>query len=88
MKGEAYIRKEWDSNCSSSNSNDEGLTVVAFDKSSLFPNKHHTCLMLRRGRYSLHPLPSILPLVMKNLMMMKRTIANCLKAWIDLRLIK
>jgi hypothetical protein len=44
-KGEAHIGKEWDSDCSSSNSNDEGLAAFAFDKSSIFPNKRHTCLM-------------------------------------------
>jgi hypothetical protein len=42
-KGEAYIGKEWDSDCSSSD--EEGLATSAFDKSSLFPNEHHTCLM-------------------------------------------
>jgi hypothetical protein len=38
-KGEAHIGKEWDSNCSSSDSDDEGLAASAFNKSSLFPNK-------------------------------------------------
>jgi hypothetical protein len=37
-KGEAHIGKEWDSDCSSSNSDDEGLVASTFDKSSLFPN--------------------------------------------------
>jgi hypothetical protein len=32
-KGEVHIRKEWDSDCSSSNSDDEGLAASAFDKS-------------------------------------------------------
>jgi hypothetical protein len=41
-KGEAHLRKEWDSDCSSSDSYDEGLAASAFDKSSLFPNKCHT----------------------------------------------
>jgi hypothetical protein len=44
-KGEAHISKEWDSDCSSSDSDDEELAASAFDKSSLFPNKHHTCLV-------------------------------------------
>jgi hypothetical protein len=44
-KGEAHIGKERDSDCSSSNSDDEGLVASAFDKSSLFPNMRHTCLM-------------------------------------------
>jgi hypothetical protein len=44
-KGEAHIGKEWDSDCSSSDSEDEGLAASAFNKPSLFPNEHHTCLM-------------------------------------------
>jgi hypothetical protein len=36
-KDEAHISKEWDSDCSSSNSDDEGLAISAFNKSSLFP---------------------------------------------------
>jgi hypothetical protein len=46
-KGEAHLGKEWDSDCSSSDSDDEGLAASAFDKSSLFPNEHHTCLMAK-----------------------------------------
>jgi hypothetical protein len=38
-KGEAHIGKEWDSDCWSSDSDDEGLVAFAFDKSSLFPNE-------------------------------------------------
>jgi hypothetical protein len=38
-KGEAHIGKEWDSDCSSSDSDDEGLVASAFNKSSLFPNE-------------------------------------------------
>jgi hypothetical protein len=44
-KGEAHIGKEWDSDCSSFDSNVQGLAASTFDKSSLFPNEHHTCLM-------------------------------------------
>jgi hypothetical protein len=44
-KGEAHLGKEWDSDCSSSD--DEGLAASAFNKSSLFPNEHHTCLMAK-----------------------------------------
>jgi hypothetical protein len=44
-KGEAHISKECDSDCSSSDSDDEGLAASAFDKSSLFPNGRHTCFM-------------------------------------------
>jgi hypothetical protein len=50
-KGEAtHIGKEWDSKCSSSDSDDEGLATSAFDKSSLFPNEHHTCLMAKENK--------------------------------------
>jgi hypothetical protein len=49
-KGEAHIGKEWDSGCSSSDSDDEGLSALAFDKSSLFPNKRHTCLMAKEKK--------------------------------------
>jgi hypothetical protein len=38
-KAEAHIGKEWDSECSSSDSDDEGLATSAFNKSSLFPNE-------------------------------------------------
>jgi hypothetical protein len=41
-KGEAHIGKEWDSDCSSSDSDDEGLAASVFDKSFLFPNERHT----------------------------------------------
>jgi hypothetical protein len=44
-KGEAHIGKEWDSDYSSTDSNDEGLTASAFNNSSLFPNEEHTCLI-------------------------------------------
>jgi hypothetical protein len=44
-KGEAHLGKEWDSDCSSSDSDDEGLAASAFNRSSLFPNECHTCLM-------------------------------------------
>jgi hypothetical protein len=49
-KGEAHIGKEWDSDCSSSDSEDEGLAASAFNKSSLFPNEHHTCLMAKEKK--------------------------------------
>jgi hypothetical protein len=51
-KGEAHLGKEWDSNCSSFDSDNEGLAATAFNKSSLFPNKHHTCLMARDKKVS------------------------------------
>jgi hypothetical protein len=49
-KGEAHIDKEWDPDCSSSDSNNEGLAASTFDKSSLFPNEHHTCLMAKEKK--------------------------------------
>jgi hypothetical protein len=49
-KGEAHLGKEWDSDCSSSD--DEGLAASAFNKSSLFPNEHHTCLMAKEKKVS------------------------------------
>jgi hypothetical protein len=47
-KGEAHLGKEWDSDCSSSD--DEGLAASAFNKPSLFPNEHHTCLMAKEKK--------------------------------------
>jgi hypothetical protein len=44
-KGEAHIGKECDLDCSSSDSDDEGLATCAFNKLTLFPNEHHTRLM-------------------------------------------
>jgi hypothetical protein len=49
-KGEAHLGKEWDSDCSSSDSDDEGLAASAFDKSSIFPNERHTCLMAKEKK--------------------------------------
>jgi hypothetical protein len=49
-KGEAHIGKEWDSDCSSSDSDDEGLAVSAFNKSFLFPYECHTCLMAKEKK--------------------------------------
>jgi hypothetical protein len=49
-KGEAHIGKEWDSDCSSSDSDDEGLVASAFNKSLLFPNERHTCLMVKEKK--------------------------------------
>jgi hypothetical protein len=49
-KGEAHIGKEWDSDCSSSDSENEGLAATAFNKSSLFPNERHTCLMAKEKK--------------------------------------
>jgi hypothetical protein len=49
-KDEAHIGKEWDSDCSSSDSDDERLAASTFDKSSLFPNERHTCLMAKEKK--------------------------------------
>jgi hypothetical protein len=49
-KGEAHIDKEWDSDCSSSDSDNEGLAALAFEKSSLFPNEHHTFRMAKEKK--------------------------------------
>jgi hypothetical protein len=49
-KGEAHLGKEWDSDYSSSHSNDEGLAASAFNKSSLFPNERHTCLLAKEKK--------------------------------------
>jgi hypothetical protein len=51
-KGEAHLGKEWNSDCSSSDSDDEGLAASAFNKSSLFPNERHTCLMAKEKKVS------------------------------------
>jgi hypothetical protein len=51
-KGEAHLGKEWDSDCSSSDSNNEGLAASAFNKSSLFPNEQNTCLMAKEKKVS------------------------------------
>jgi hypothetical protein len=49
-KGEAHIGKEWDSDCSSFDSDYEGLAASAFDKSSLFPNECHMCFMAKEKK--------------------------------------
>jgi hypothetical protein len=56
-KGEAHLGKEWDSDCSSSDSDDEGLASSAFDKSSLFPNERHTCLMAKEKKVRIRDSP-------------------------------
>jgi hypothetical protein len=56
-KGEAHLGKEWDSDCSSSDSDDEGLAASAFNKSSLFPNELHTCLMAKEKKVSVRDSP-------------------------------
>jgi hypothetical protein len=56
-KGEAHLGKEWDLDCSSSDSGDEGLAASAFNKSSLFPNERHTCLMAKEKKVSVRDSP-------------------------------
>jgi hypothetical protein len=56
-KGEAHLGKEWDSDCSSSDSDDEGLAASAFNKSSLFPNERHTCLMAKEKKVRIQDSP-------------------------------
>jgi hypothetical protein len=56
-KGEAHIGKEWDSDCSSSDSEDEGLAASAFNKFSLFPNERHTCLMAKEKKVRIRDTP-------------------------------
>jgi hypothetical protein len=54
---EAHLGKEWDSDCSSSDSDDEALAASTFDKSSLFPNKRHTCLMAKEKKVRIRDSP-------------------------------
>jgi hypothetical protein len=56
-KGEAHLGKEWDSDCSSSDFDEEGLAASAFDKSSLFPNERHTCLMAKEKKVRIRDSP-------------------------------
>jgi hypothetical protein len=56
-KGEAHLGKKWDSDCSSSDSDDEGLAASAFNKSSLFPNERHTCLMAKEKKVHVRDTP-------------------------------
>jgi hypothetical protein len=56
-KGEAHIGKEWDSDCSSSDSEDEGLAASALNKSSLFPNERHMCLMAKDKKVHIRDTP-------------------------------
>jgi hypothetical protein len=70
-KGEAHLGKEWDSDCSSSDFDDEGLAASAFDKSSLFPTNAILALWLRKRRYAYEIPPSTLLLAMRNHLMMK-----------------
>jgi hypothetical protein len=82
-KGEAHIDKEWDLYYGSSNSDDEGLSIIAFNKSSLFPKVHHTCLMAKEKKvFCREPRKYTTSIVV-----MRRIIASCLRALIDIKLI-
>jgi hypothetical protein len=56
-KAEVHIGKEWDSDCSSSDSDDKGLATSAFNKSFLFPNERHTCLMAKEKKLHIQDTP-------------------------------
>jgi hypothetical protein len=56
-KGEVHLGKEWNSDCSSSDSDGEGLAALAFNKSSLFPNELHTCLMAKEKKVCIWDTP-------------------------------
>jgi hypothetical protein len=56
-KGEAHLGKEWDSDRSSSDSDDEGLVASTFDKSLLFLNECHTCLMAKEKKVRIRDSP-------------------------------
>jgi hypothetical protein len=56
-KGEAHLGKEWDSDYSSSDSDDEGFAALAFDKSSLFPIERDTCLMAKEKKVRIRDSP-------------------------------
>lgn len=49
-KDEAHSGKEWDSNCSSSDSEIEGLVASAFNNSHLFPKEHHISVMAKEKK--------------------------------------
>jgi hypothetical protein len=70
-KGEAHLRKEWDSDCSSSDSDDEGLAASPSTNPHSSPTKAIHILWPRRKRYVFGTHPSTLHLVMKNPPMMK-----------------
>jgi hypothetical protein len=56
-KGRGAPWQKWDLDCSSSDFDDEGLAASAFNKSSLFPNECHTCLMAKEKKVSVRDSP-------------------------------
>jgi hypothetical protein len=49
-KGKKERKKNYRKDCSLSDSDDEGLAASAFNKSFLFPNERHTCLMAKEKK--------------------------------------
>jgi hypothetical protein len=49
-KGKTHLGMEWDFDCSSFDSNDKSLATITVNKSHLFPNEHHTCLMAKERK--------------------------------------
>jgi hypothetical protein len=47
---EAHIGKEWDSNESSSYSNNEDIAIIVFNKGILFLNVNHKCFMANESK--------------------------------------
>jgi hypothetical protein len=56
-KGEAHIIKEWDSDCSSSYFDDEGLAALPSTSLLSSPNKQHTLLMAKENKVSTRDTP-------------------------------
>jgi hypothetical protein len=48
VKGEAHLGKEWDSDCSSSDSDNEGLAATAFNKSHMPHGEGEECMYSRQ----------------------------------------
>ena len=71
-KGEAHLGKEWDSDCSSSDSDNEGLAATAFNKSSLFPTSITHASWQRRRRYVLETILLMLLQARMSLVMMMK----------------
>jgi hypothetical protein len=68
-KGEAHVGKEWDSNCSSSDSDDEGLATLPSTSPPSSPTNDIHASWQRRRRYIHKILPSTLFLAMRIQMM-------------------
>jgi hypothetical protein len=58
-KDEVHLGKEWDSDYSTSDSDDEGLAASAFNKLTLFPSERHTCLMAKEKKVSAQDTPQV-----------------------------